>query len=104
MKNAAAAPFAVVLSFPLCVARASLIPLAYYAIFASAMLLVVPYGKTAAALALLAVFPAAMYLDGLFARTTLEIVLTLISCALPVVLVLSLPEKLMRRAKKTLLF
>ena len=104
LKNAAAAPFAVVLSFPLCVARASLIPLAYYAIFASAMLLVVPYGKTAAALALLAVFPAAMYLDGLFARTTLEIVLTLISCALPVVLVLSLPEKLMRRAKKTLLF
>lgn len=104
VKSSAAAPFAAVLSFPLCVAAGSLVPLAYYTLFASAMLLVAPYGKTAAALSLLAVFPAAMYLDGLFARSTLEIVLTLISCALPVVLVLSLPERLMRRAKKSLLF
>ncbi len=104
IRNAAAAPFSAVLSLPLCVAAGSAVPLAEYVIFSCAALLFCPYGKTVSALALMVVFPAAMYFEGLYRQGTIEIVFTLLACALPVILAISLPEKLFRKAKKTLLF
>ncbi len=104
LKSSPAVPFAVVLSFPLCAATGSLVPLAYYALFASGMVLCAPYGRIAVACALLAMFPAAMYLEGLFARSAVEIVLTLLACAVPAVILCAIPEKILARAKKALLF
>ncbi len=104
LKSSDAVPFAVVLSFPLCAATESLDPLARYALFATVMILCAPYGRVAVSCALLALFSAGMYLDGLFRMGAFEIAFTLLSCALPAILVAALPAKLLRRAKHALLF
>ncbi len=104
LKNAAAVPLGVVLSLPLCLAHTDLLPLAVYAVCASAALLFTPYGRIASALSLLVCFPAAMALEGLYEESTAHIVLTLIACLVAVILTIALPEKLYRRAKRTLLF
>ncbi len=104
VRGAAAVPFAAVLSLPLCAALQSAIPLAEYVVYASFALLFIPYGKTAAALALTVAFAAAMYFEGLYVSSVAEILTTLLAAAIPAVLVVCLPEKLFRRAKKTLLF
>lgn len=104
LKNAAAVPFAVVLSLPLCLAHAELLPMATYSACACIALLLTPYGRIASALSLLLCFPAAMALEGLYAESTAHIVFTLSACLLAVILTIALPEKLYRRAKHTLLF
>ena len=104
LKSWDAVPFAVVLSLPLCAATESLDPLARYALFATVMILCAPYGRVAVSCALLALFSAGMYLDGLFRAGAFEIAFTLLSCAIPAVVVAALPTKLLRRAKHALLF
>ncbi len=104
LKNASALPFAVVLSLPLCASTGSFLPIAHFAVFASVLLLLVPYGKAAAAVSLPVVFLAVMYFEGLFAQSTLEIVFRLIACILPAILVVALPERFFSRMRKTLLF
>lgn len=104
LKNASAVPLAVVLSLPLCLAHASLLPLAEYAVFACLALLFSPYGRIASALTLLLTFPLAQYLEGLYAQSTGQIVFTLIAGLLPIVLVIALPERIYRYAKNVLLF
>ena len=104
VKNASAVPFAAVLSLPLCVAQASALPLAEYAVYACLALLLVPYGKIAASLALAAAYLAAAYLHGIYANGAAEIVFAVLACALPVLAICCIPEKLLRKAKTGLLF
>lgn len=104
LKNASAVPFAVALSLPLALARASALPVAVYALYACAALLFVPYGKIAASLSLVLCFLAVRYFDGLYTRSGTEIAIALLSCALPALLVSLLPEKLCKKAGHTLLF
>lgn len=104
LKNAAALPFAVALSLPLCVRDASLLPLAEYAVYACVALLFIPYGRYVSALGFLAVFLGASYLHGVYSAGVWEIVLAVLSCALPAIAVCCMPEKLWRKAKNSLLF
>lgn len=104
LKNAAAVPLSVVLSLPLCLAHADLLPMATFSACACVALLLTPYGRIASALSLLLCFPAAMALEGLYAESTARIVFTLAACLAAVILTIALPEKLYRRAKRTLLF
>ena len=104
LKNAAAVPLGVVLSLPLCLAHAELLPMATFAACACVCLLLTPYGRIASALSLLLCFPAAMALEGLYAESPARIAFTLAACLLAVILTIALPEKLYRRAKHTLLF
>ncbi len=104
LKNAAAVPLSVVLSLPLCLSHADLLPMATYSACACIALLLTPYGRIASALSLLLCFPAAMALEGLYAESTARIVFTLAACLVAVILTIALPEKLYRRAKHTLLF
>ena len=104
LKNAAAVPLSVVLSLPLCLAHADLLPMAAFSACACVALLLTPYGRIASALSLLLCFPAAMALEGLYAESTARIVFTLAACLVAVILTIALPEKLYRRAKRTLLF
>ena len=104
LKNAAAVPLSVVLSLPLCLSHADLLPMATYSACACIALLLTPYGRIASALSLLLCFPAAMALEGLYAESTARIVFTLAACLIAVILTIALPEKLYRRAKRTLLF
>ena len=104
LKNAAAVPLSVVLSLPLCLAHADLLPMATFSACACVALLLTPYGRIASALSLLLCFPAAMALEGLYAESTARIVFTLAACLIAVILTIALPEKLYRRAKRTLLF
>ncbi len=104
LKNATAVPFAVVLALPLCLAQNSVVPVAEYAAYACFALLLCAYGKIASSLALLLCFFAAQYFEGLYDGPVLNIVLTLLACAFPVILVSVLPEKFFTRAKSSLLF
>lgn len=104
LKNAAAVPLSVVLSLPLCLAHADLLPMATFSACACVALLLTPYGRIASALSILLCFPAAMALEGLYAESTARIVFTLAACLVAVILTIALPEKLYRRAKRTLLF
>lgn len=104
LKNAAAVPLSVVLSLPLCLSHADLLPMATFSACACVALLLTPYGRIASALSLLLCFPAAMALEGLYAESTARIVFTLAACLVAVILTIALPEKLYRRAKHTLLF
>ena len=97
-------PLSVVLSLPLCLAHADLLPMATFSACACVALLLTPYGRIASALSLLLCFPAAMALEGLYAESTARIVFTLAACLVAVILTIALPEKLYRRAKRTLLF
>ncbi len=104
LKNAAAVPLSVVLSLPLCLSHADLLPMAAFSACACVALLLTPYGRIASALSLLLCFPAAMAPEGLYAESTARIVFTLAASLVAVILTIALPEKLYRRAKRTLLF
>lgn len=104
LNNAVAVPFAIVLSLPLCAVQASAIPVAEYALFACVALLFASYGRVASSLSLFLSFLAARFLGGLFEAETTEIVLTLLSCAVPALIVSLLPEKGFRSARNGLLF
>ncbi len=104
VKTTAVIPFATVLSLPLTLALRSPAPIAAYTIFSCVMLLFLPYGKTVSVLSLLLTFAGTEYLNGTFSRTAYEIVFTMLSCALPVLLSLCLPDKFVRRINKSLLF
>ncbi|MGN0822536.1 MAG: SpoIIE family protein phosphatase [Candidatus Gallimonas sp.] len=104
LNNASAVPFAIALSLPLCLALRSPTPCAVYAVFACLSLLLAPYGKTACALTLFLAFLAEQSLTGLYSESAAAIAVRLLSCALPAILLVCLPEKLVRRARKTLVF
>ncbi len=104
LRSAAAVPFSVVLAIPTAVITGSAVPLAEYALYACIALLFTGYGRIASAVSLMVAFPAAMYFEGLYGGTTVQIVLTLLGCAIPVILAVCVPEKLLRRAKRSLLF
>lgn len=104
VKNASAVCVAIVLSAPLALSEGSLSPIALYALYAAAALLFVPYGKTPAALALAALYLCVQALDGLYLAPVTEIVFSLLACALPVLLVLLVPEKWYAQLGRTLLF
>lgn len=102
--NAAAVPFAIALALPLCAVQVSAEPVAAYAAFSCAALLLAPYGRVASALALALCFLAECWFAGLFYADALSVALGLSACALPAVASCCLPEKLMRRLKHSLLF
>lgn len=104
MKNASAVPLAVVLALPLGLMRGSMIPVAEYAVFSCFALLFCPYGKIASSLSLLIAFFTAQYFEGLYDAAVNEIIFTLLACAVPVLVVALLPEKIMNAAKDSLLF
>ncbi len=104
LKSSAAVVFAIVLSFPLLLAGRTAVPAAEYALYACLALLAVPYGTPAAALSLLVSFPLAMYFEGLYARGVWEIVLTLLSAAIPALLVSCFPRRALQKLRKSLLF
>ena len=75
-----------------------------FVLYASAVLLVLPYGRGAAALALpLSVFAIALA-DGLYLRPPASIILFSLAVVLPSLLVALLPARLLSRAEKGLLF
>ena len=102
--NAAAVPFAVALAFPACIHEASLLPVAIYAVYACAALLLYPYGRIAAALAMTLTFLGVQFFLGLYATDAVTIALTILACVLPALIVALLPERLLTRAKSGLLF
>ena len=103
-RSAVCVPIAVVLSVPLCVMRLSAVPLAEYAVFSTVALLLAPYGRIPAALSLFALFAGAMFFEGLYSQGALPILFTLLSCLLPTIVVICLPERLLARARRGLLF
>ena len=103
-KNTYALPLAAVLSLPLCVARVSLLPLALFTIYATVYLLFLPYGKIVSSLAFAATFICIQYLEGLYSQNVITVVFTLLSCAVPAIVLCCIPEKFLRKAKHALLF
>ena len=104
LANAAAIPFAVALSLPLCVADVSILPLALFSLYGCCALLVAPYGRIASSLALSLAYLAAQYFAGVYALSAVQIALHLLACALPALLVCALPKKWLERAGESLLF
>ena len=102
--NAAAVPFAVALALPACVYEVSFLPVALYALYACAALLLHAYGRIAAALAMTLTFLAVQYFLGLYTQDAVTISLTVLACVLPALVLALLPERLMMRAKRSLLF
>ena len=104
LKSAAAVPFGVVLCLPACVMRISPVPLAQFTVLACMCLLFAPYGRIPAALALFVGFLGVQYLEGLYTSGALNIVFTLLACALPAIAVCCIPDKIYRRLGRSLLF
>ncbi len=103
-KSSASVPFAVVLSLPICVMKASAAPCAIFAVYACLGLLFIPYGKTAATLAAGACYVAVQYLSGVFDKGAAEIVFSLLAFALPALACVCTPESIYKRAEHGLLF
>lgn len=103
-ENAAAVPFSVVLALPLAIARTSALPVAAFALLSTISLLFLPYGKIAAAMSLAVCFLGGQYFEGLYQGTVAQIVLTVLACLLPALALSCIPERYIRRARKTLLF
>lgn len=102
--NASAVPFAVALALPACVYEVSLLPVAIYAVYACAALLLSSYGRVAAALAMTLTFLGVEYVLGLYAKDAVTISMTVLACVLPALIVALLPARLVLRAKNSLLF
>ncbi len=102
--KSAALPLCVVLSLPFAVSRGSLLPVAEYALFACAALLVAPYGRVPSSLALFAAYAADAYFTGLYASDAYTIIFSLLSCAIPALIVACLPAPLMRKLEHSVLF
>ncbi len=104
LRGSAAVPFSIALAVPPCFVSASFLPLALYAVYACAAVLLSPYGKIASALAFLLTYLGAAFLQGVFYAGALESVLSLLPCVLAAAVALCFPEKLYAKAKKSLLF
>ncbi len=104
LKNAAAVPFAIVLSVPLCFIGGSCLPLALFAIYACAAVLLSTYGKIPSTLAFLLTYLCAQFFGGVFSETASAIVFALLPCAIASLIAVCFPEKWYARAKKSLLF
>lgn len=104
LKNASGIPFAVALSIPLCTVEASLLPCALFTLFACATLLFSTYGKIPSALTLFACVLLSEYFDGLFLAPVQAILTRLIACALPLIVLSCIPEKMYQKLKHVLLF
>ena len=104
VKNAAAVCAAIVIAIPLALAEGGLAPIALYCMYAAAALLFVPYGKVPAALALASLYFGVQALDRLYLQPVTQIVFTLLACALPLLVVLLIPEKKYAKLNHTLLF
>ncbi len=104
LKNAAAVPFALALSAPLCAAVMSAVPAAEYALLACVGLLFAPYGTLAAATAFFLGFLGVQYFEGLFAQSALTVSLTLCACFVPAAILCCLPERTVKKLRRTLLF
>ncbi len=101
--TSACIPFSAALSLPAAVSSVSPAPIAAYVVYASFALLLLPYGKFAAALSLPLAHAAAMYFEGLYAGPVLAIVWNLLAGFLPALIVF-VPDRFLNRLKKTLLF
>ena len=104
LKNAASVPFAAVLSLPLCVMTRSALPIAEFSVYACLALLLCPYGKIASSLTVFLAYAGVQYLGGVFSADAFTILFTLLACALPVAVVFCIPERVLRKLKRTLLF
>ncbi len=104
LKNAAAVPFALALSLPLLFAEQTALPCGMYAIYACAALLFLGYGRAAAALALFACYLVAGYFFGKFALPPLQTALFLLACALPLLILLCVPSRALKKLRAALLF
>lgn len=104
VKNASSVCVAIVLSLPLALREGSLSPIALYALYSAAALLFVPYGKLPAALAFSAAYLGVQAAGGLYLKGVTEIIFTLLSCLLPVLIVLIIPAKSYAKLNRTLLF
>ena len=104
LKNASALLAAIVLSLPLAIATNSALPVAAFAILSSAALLFIPYGRITSSLAVTTLAVGAEALNGLYLKSPLEIALTLVSCILPAIVVISVPEKCYAKLNRSLLF
>ena len=104
LQSAAALPFAVVLSLPLCVFAVDAAPLALFTALGCCALLVAPYGRAASSIALSLAYLAVHAAQGVFALPAEGIVLALLPCALPALAVCLLPRKLFARAAHSLLY
>lgn len=102
-KNSASVPLALLLSVPLCVCKQSLAPFSELGMGACFALLLSPYGRGAAGIGYLLVFLAFRLFTGI-PDQPLPIVLSLLSGVLPVLVAVCLPDKVYRRAEKSLLF
>ena len=103
-ENSAAVPLAVALALPACVYEVSLLPVAVYAVYACAALLLHSYGRIAAALTMTLTFLGVQYFLGLYTQDAVTISLTILACVLPALVVALLPGKIVMRAKRSLLF
>ncbi len=104
MRNAAAVPFALALSAPLCAVQASVVPAAEYALLACVALLFSSYGSLVPALSVFLAFLGVQYFEGLFLQSALIVSLTVCACFVPVAAVCLLPEKAIGKLRRTLLF
>lgn len=104
LRSAVAIPYAIVLALPACFVSASYLPLALYALYACAAVLLSSYGKLASALAFLLTCLGAVFLQGIFSRGPLEIFFALLPCVIAAALALCFPERYYQKAKKSLLF
>lgn len=104
LRSASSVPFAIALSLPLCFLHGSALPLAEFAVYACFTLLFVSYGKIAAVLGFSLSFLAAKYFDGLYFLGSIPILLGLLPCLIAALLAFALPDKIYKRAKRSLLF
>lgn len=104
MKNAAAVPFALALSAPLCAAEMSAVPAAEYALLSCIGLLFAPYGTIVSGASVFLGFLGVQYFEGLFSRSALAISVTLCACFLPAAILCCLPERAVKKLRRTLLF
>ncbi len=104
LRGPAAIPFAIVLSAPLCLAQASVLPLALFAVYACFALLFSAYGRFPAVLGFVLSYLGAHFFTGAYFGSAGEIVLAVLPCALAAAIALCLPEKWYREARRSLLF
>ncbi len=104
LKNSSAFPIAVVLALPLCVFRASLLPVAQFTLYTCVCLGTLSYGKIIASLALSLAYLAVCYFEGVYSLDGATLALNLLACLLPAFILSCVPNKAYRRLENALLF
>ena len=104
LKNASVFPLALLLSAPLCMVEKALAPCAEYALYSGACLLFCPYGRGAAAISFFLSFLCVQIFGGLFDASPLRAFFVLGSCALPLLVGVLLPKRVIDRLRTFLLF